>query len=65
MDRKGLGLTESLSKILKLLVDVTSSQDRSVIHKNMSRECIECPDIINCKPVPMVYERTANGQIEM
>jgi N-acetylglutamate synthase-like GNAT family acetyltransferase len=39
--------------------------DWSVIHKNMSKECIECPDVLTCKPVPMVYERTANGQIEM
>jgi N-acetylglutamate synthase-like GNAT family acetyltransferase len=38
--------------------------DWAVIHKNMSGECIECPEIINCKPVPMIYERTMNGQIE-
>ena len=34
-----------------------------VIHEDMRRECVECPDVNTCKPVPMIYERTINDQI--
>jgi N-acetylglutamate synthase-like GNAT family acetyltransferase len=32
-----------------------------MIHKDLRRECMECPDVAACKPVPMIYERTMSG----